>query len=211
MQKYPGCEKMSSPAESWPRERISRNPGPSPAHDCARPSPEREARFRISRTQQERTIIVNAPAGGMTSSGNNEISRQLGNWWIQHRQGRVFDSSGGFFLTDGSVLNPDAAYATAEQLSGLTREELARFLRLCPAFVVELRSESDRRAAVQEMMEAWIVNGAELAWLIDPGAKQVHVYRRGIAPGIETASQVSGSGPIEGFVLDLEEVWRCYQ
>lgn len=167
--------------------------------------------FAFLERSKEGTIIVNAPAGGMASSGNNEIGRQLGNWWIQHRRGRVFDSSGGFFLPDGSVLSPDAAYATAEQLSGLSREELARFLRLCPAFVIELRSESDRLAAVQEKMEAWTANGAAVAWLIDPVARQVHVYEPGSAVRIETASQIAGSGPIEGFVLDLEEVWRCYQ
>lgn len=160
---------------------------------------------------KEGTIIVNGPAGGLTSSGNSEIGRQFRNWWKSHRRGRAFDSSGGFFLPDGSVLNPDAAYATAEQLQGLTREQLARFPRLTPAFVIELRSESDRLTAVQEKMEAWIANGAELAWLIDPSAKHVHVYQRGAAPRIEAVGRIAGSGPVEGFVLDLEEVWRCYE
>ncbi len=80
----------------------------------------------LERTR-EGTITVNAPAGGSTSSGNAEIARQLGNWWVKHRQGRVFDSSGGFFLPDGSMLSPDAAYATAAQVAGLTREEMGDF------------------------------------------------------------------------------------
>jgi Uma2 family endonuclease len=167
--------------------------------------------FAFLERSKEGTIIVNAPAGGMTSDGNSEINQQLRYWWKSHRRGRAFDSSGGFFLPDGSVLNPDAAYATAEQLQGLTREQLAHFPRLTPAFVIELRSESDRLAAVQEKMEAWIANGAELAWLIDPSAKHVHVYQRDAAPRIEAASRIAGSGPVEGFVLDLEEVWRCYE
>jgi len=160
---------------------------------------------------KEGTIIVNAPAGGMTSSGNNEIGRQLGNWWIQHRRGRVFDSSAGFFLPDGSVLNPDASYVTAGQLKGLTRDDLARFLRLAPAFVVELRSESDRLAAVTEKMDAWMANGVELGWLIDPYSKTVHIYEPGSTPRIETGSHIIGTGPVEGFVLDVEEIWRCYE
>jgi Uma2 family endonuclease len=165
----------------------------------------------ILERSKEGTIIVNAPAGGMTSSGNNEIARQLGNWWIRHRRGRVFDSSAGFFLPDGSMLNPDAAYVTAEQLEGLTREERARFLRLAPAFVIELRSESDRLGAAMEKMESWIANGVQLGWLIDPEAKQVHIYSPGAAPRVESGSSVSGSGPVQGFLLDLEEVWRCYE
>jgi Uma2 family endonuclease len=157
------------------------------------------------------TILVNAPAGGMSSSGNAEITRQLTNWWIQHRSGRAFDSSAGFYLPDGSILSPDAAYATAQQLQGLTRDDLARFLRLAPAFVIELRSESDRLPPAEEKMESWIANGVQLAWLIDPSARQVRIYQPGLKPRQESGLRIAGSGPVEGFVLDLEEVWRCFE
>ncbi|HZP05851.1 MAG TPA: Uma2 family endonuclease [Terracidiphilus sp.] len=160
---------------------------------------------------KEGAILVNAPAGGMTSDGNAEIIRQLRNWWIQQRRGRTFDSNCGFFLPDGSVLSPDAAYVTAEQLSGLTRSQLARFPRLAPAFVIELLSASDRLAEATEKMDAWIANGVELAWLIDPYAKQVRIYRPSADPVIESGNSVAGFGPVQGFVLDLEEVWRCFE
>jgi hypothetical protein len=68
---------------------------------------------RLERTREGK-IVVNAPAGGDTSSSNGEITAQLRYWWKEHRKGRVFDSSAGFFLPDGSVLNPDAAYATTD-------------------------------------------------------------------------------------------------
>jgi Uma2 family endonuclease len=160
---------------------------------------------------KEGTIIVNAPAGGMSSSGNAEITRQLTNWWMQHRRGRAFDSSAGFYLPDGSMLSPDAAYATAEQLEGLTRDDLRRFLRLAPAFIIELRSESDRLPPIEEKMESWIANGVQLAWLVDPQKRQVSIYQPGMSPRIDSGRRIAGSGPVEGFVLDLEEVWRCYE
>lgn len=165
----------------------------------------------LERTK-EGAILVNAPAGGMTSDGNREITTQLSLWWKSHRRGRAFDSSAGFFLPDGSVLNPDASYVIAEQLKGLSRDDLAHFLRLTPAFVIELRSPSDRLAAVREKMEAWMANGVELGWLVDPYAREVHVYEAGVAaPRIETGSHLAGSGPVDGFVLDLDEIWRCYE
>ena len=160
---------------------------------------------------KEGAIIVNAPAGGMTSDGNREIISQLSNWWKQHRRGRAFDSNCGFFLPDGSSLSPDAAYVTPEQLKDLTRDDLARFLRLAPAFVVELLSQSDRLAEAAKKMEAWIANGVELGWLIDPYTKEVHIYGPGAERRVETGSHAAGSGPVEGFVLDLDEVWRCYE
>lgn len=170
-----------------------------------------QTKFGSLERSKEGTIIVNAPAGGMTSDGNREVTTQLSNWWKKHRRGRAFDSSAGFFLPDGSVLSPDAAYITAAQLQGLTRKDLARFPRLTPAFVVELRSESDRLRVTAEKMEAWIANGVEVGWLIDPEAKLVHVYARGSETRVESGPSIAGSGPVDGFVLDLEEVWRCYE
>jgi Uma2 family endonuclease len=170
-----------------------------------------QAEFAALERSKEGTIIVNAPAGGMTSDGNREITQQLSAWWKKHRSGRAFDSSAGFFLLDGSMLSPDAAYVTAEQLKGLTRADLARFPRLAPAFIIELLSHSDRLAEATQKMEAWMANGVEIGWLVDPYAKQVHVYEQGASPRIESGLTIAGSGPVEGFVLDLEEVWRCFE
>lgn len=164
----------------------------------------------LERTK-EGAIIVNAPAGSETSDGNGEIYGQLRNWWKQHRKGRTYESSAGFFLPDGSTLSPDASYITADQLAGLTREDRARFLRLAPAFVIELLSQSDRLNSAQEKMNSWISNGVQLGWLVDPYARQVHVYAPGTAPRIVFGSSVAGVGPVEGFVLDLNEVWSCYE
>jgi Uma2 family endonuclease len=165
---------------------------------------------QLERTK-EGTIIVNPPAGGMTSDGNSEINHQLRSWWKQHRRGRSFDSSGGFFLPDGASLNPDAAYITEEQLAGLTKEDLTHFLHLAPAFVVELLSHSDNLEKAKDKMSSWIINGTQLGWLVDPYARTVHVYEAEKAPHLETGSRVVGTGPVAGFVLDLSEVWHCYE
>jgi Uma2 family endonuclease len=165
---------------------------------------------RLERTA-EGAIVMNAPAGADTSSGNNEISHQLTIWWKQHRQGRVFDSSAGFFLPDGSSLNPDAAYATAEQMRGLTKEDRRHFLRLTPAFVIELLSFTDSLPRTRTKMEAWMANGARLGWLIDPYNRNVLVYKPGEPVRIETTNEITGTGPVAGFVLDLAAVWSLYE
>jgi Uma2 family endonuclease len=165
---------------------------------------------RLERTKEGK-IVVNAPAGGDTSSGNIEIGAQLRDWWKQHREGRVFDSSGGFFLPDGSVLNPDASYATADQMRGLTKEDRKHFLRLTPAFVIELLSASDSLTETKRKMETWIANGAKLGWLIDPYNRNVLIYEPGQAVRLETADKVAGNGPVAGFVLDLTAVWSLYE
>jgi Uma2 family endonuclease len=160
---------------------------------------------------KEGVIRMNPPAGGMSSRSNFEISRQLGAWWIVHERGEVFDSSGGFYLPDGSMLSPDAAYVLPETLKGLTEDDLTGFPRLCPDFVIELLSASDNLTATKVKMQRWIENGAKLAWLVDPYGRKVYVYSPGVAPLTVSDSTVRGTGPVEGFVLDLTRVWRGFR
>jgi Uma2 family endonuclease len=160
---------------------------------------------------KEGAIRMNPPAGGWTSSGNQEIAAQLNNWWKNHKRGRCFDSSGGFRLPDGSTLSPDASYLSEERLRQLPKGALRGFPHVCPDFVTELLSESDTLAALQSKMTDWIANGAELAWLIDPYDRQVFVYRSLGAPERFIGDQLTGEGPMQGFTLNLPDVWACYQ
>lgn len=165
---------------------------------------------RFERTK-EGAVRMNPPTGGWTGSGNQEISRQLGNWWTEHERGRVFDSSTGFRLADGSTLSPDASYLSEERLKKLPKGALRSFPRVCPEFVIELLSESDALEDLQAKMVDWITNGAQLGWLIDPYKQQVFVYREGRAPEHFAGNEIAGDGPAVGFVLNLARVWRCYQ
>jgi Uma2 family endonuclease len=166
--------------------------------------------YRLERTR-EGVILVNAPAGSATSGGNSEITYQLMAWWRSHRRGRVFDSSIGAFLPDGSALGPDAAYATEAQIRSLKIDDLDHFLPFAPAFVIELLSKSDSVKAAKRKMLRWIENGVQLAWLVNPYSRTVTVYEGGGDTRVETGKKVIGSGPVEGFVLELEDVWRSYR
>lgn len=160
---------------------------------------------------REGEILMRPPAGGFTSEGTAEIVSQLRSWWKTHRRGRVFDSSGTFFLSDSSILSPDASYVLPQKLYGLTKDDLTGFPRLCPDFVVELLSVSDSMPKAQQKMERWIENGATLGWLIDPYKKKVYIYEPGAGAAAESGNAVHGKGPVEGFTLDLDELWRCYE
>ena len=165
---------------------------------------------RFERTK-EGAIRMHPPARGWTSSGNFEINRQLGAWWITHERGKAFDSSGGFRLPDGSTLSPDASYLTEKRLKKLPKGALRSFPKVCPDFVIELLSESDTMEGLKSKMADWISNGALLGWLIDPYERQMFVYRPGQEPERITGRKVIGEGPVEGFELNLARVWKCYE
>jgi Uma2 family endonuclease len=166
--------------------------------------------FRFERTR-EGEILMHPPAGAFTSAGNAEIIGQLYIWWMTHRRGAVYDSNGGFFLPDGSMLIPDASYVLPKTLKGLTKDDLTGFPYLCPDFVIELLSVSDRVPKSQKKMDRWIENGVALGWLIDPYQKTVYVYQPDREVSNVSGKAIRGSGPVEGFALDLDELWRRYE
>jgi Uma2 family endonuclease len=168
--------------------------------------------IRIER-RKDGVLLMNPPTGMQTSDANSEITTQLRNWWrASGRGGRVFDSNGGFFLPNGEMTSPDASFALLEQIAGLSPEEQERMPHLCPAFVIELMSPSDTLAdAERKMTGTWLANGAQVGWLVMPKKRQVIIYELGKPPRIESELEVHGSGPVEGFTLDLRPVWDCYQ
>jgi Uma2 family endonuclease len=96
-----------------------------------------------------------------------------------------------------------------QQMSPASREG---FWHLCPDFIIELRSPSDRPRAIGEKMQEWIANGAALAWLIEPDERAITIYRPGRDPEkLSGIDSLSGEGPVEGFVLDLPDVWDPLQ
>ena len=156
----------------------------------------------------EGEVIVMPPAGGESSGRNMEISMQLRTWSKGDGRGRAFDSSAGFFLPNGAMRSPDAAWIENSRLRALSREEKRRFIYLCPNFVIELLSPSDRLHEAKRKMTEWMANGAELGWLIDADNQAVYVYRRcQEAELIVGLQSIAGEGPVNGFSLDLQDVF----
>ena len=164
--------------------------------------------LRIELTS-EGVIEIMPPTFGLTSSKNSIIATQLGIWTSQDGNGVSFDSSGGFTLRDGAVRSPDASWISETRYNSLTVEEKNSFTPLCPDFVVELRSQSDRLSVLQAKMEEYMANGARLGWLLDPLEQRAHIYRPGVQPEIlDKPDSLSAEPELPGFTLDLTQIWE---
>jgi len=165
--------------------------------------------LRIERTA-EGDLVIMPPTGGETGARNAKLIAQVIRWAEQDGSGVVFDSSTGFDLPNGATRSPDVAWVKRSRLAALTPEQKQGFLPLCPDFVIELRSPSDPLSTLQEKMEEYRANGAQLGWLIDPVERRVYVYRPG-APVecLDNPTELKGDPVLPGFVLDLEAVWEA--
>ncbi|MDJ0735104.1 MAG: Uma2 family endonuclease [Nostocaceae cyanobacterium] len=164
--------------------------------------------MKLERTAQGE-LIVNPPTGWETGERNRSITGQLDRWYEENEDlGKAFDSSTGFILPNGATRSPDASWVSQKRWDALRTEQKGTFANICPDFVVELRSSSDRVESLQAKMREYIDNGTRLGWLLDPQQRRVEIYRPGLAVEVlENPDSLSGEEVLPGFVLSLRRVW----
>jgi Uma2 family endonuclease len=168
---------------------------------------QRNRDWRIERTK-EGDIIIMPPTGSKSGGRNFEL---IGSFWIWVKQdgsGKGFDSSTGFKLPNGATRSPDLAWVRNERWNSLSEQEQTEFAPLCPDFVVELRSATDSLRRLQDKMEEYMENGAELGWLIDPSERKVYIYRKlSDVEILDDPQTASGEPTLRGFALDVRTLW----
>ena len=153
-------------------------------------------------------LLIMPPTGGETGNRNAGIIARLWIWNERDKLGKVFDSSTGFKLPNGADRSPDASWIPLAKWNSLTAEQQQKFLPLCPDFVIELLSPSDKLAKTQEKMQEYIANGTRLGWLINRQDKRVEIYRqRKDVEILDSPNNLSGEDVLSGFVLELEPIW----
>jgi Uma2 family endonuclease len=155
----------------------------------------------------DRQILVEEPTHFYTGERNSEIIYQLTKWNKEHKLGQCVDSNTGFFLTNGAMRSPDAAWTSNERLNSIDPSELKKFPHLCPDFIVELKSSSDSLKNLKAKMVEWVENGCALGWLIDPESETVYVYtRQSQSEHREFGQSISGEPTLPGFHFILSEL-----
>jgi Uma2 family endonuclease len=154
-------------------------------------------------------ILIAPPEGMESGYRNGEVTAQLWDWAKRDGRGKASGSSAEFILPTGAALSPDAAWVSNTRLAGLSKQQLRKFPRLCPEFVVEVMSPSDRLKPAMEKMRDWLRGGVEVAWLIHADTETVYIYRAGASePEKRTRiATLAGEGPVAGFMLDLTDIW----
>jgi Uma2 family endonuclease len=165
----------------------------------------RDLRLELTSTGE---LIVMSGTSLRTGRRNAHLTSQLVIWTEKDATGVCFDSSAIFTLLNNARRSPDASSVRREKWDRLSERQKDGFAPICPDFVVELRSASDRLRVLLNKMSEYIANGASLGWLIDPSKRQVYVYRPGEEVVIlDNPETVSADPLLPGFTLNLTELW----
>lgn len=163
--------------------------------------------LRIERDASHQITIM-PPASSETGSYNSELTRQLANWNVDTRLGKTFDSSAGFTLLTGAMLSPDASWLAQARWDALSAADRRGFARICPDFVAELLSPSDRLTDTMRKMEHWLEAGARLAWLLVPATESAYIFEPGqpVRPVVGFDQLLPGEPVLPGFALELRRL-----
>lgn len=150
-------------------------------------------------------LIIMSPVGGESGNREANLIADLILWNRQYQLGQVFSSSTIFRLPHGGDRSPDVAWVSQEKWDSLTLEEKKKFPPLCPDFVIELRSESDRLTPLQEKMEEYLNSGLKLGWLINPQDREVEIYHDGKpVTVVKMPCSLSGEEILPHFILEVD-------
>ncbi len=160
-------------------------------------------------------LIEMTPTGSASGARNQTLGALL---WLAIEQSRLplklFDSSTGFLLPDGSVRSPDASVVRLERWQGLSEVEREGFAPLCPDLVIELASPSDESQALRKKMAAYMANGARMGWLLLPQSRTVEIWQRGDAETTNPPlilidpSRLEAGLEFPGLVIDPRRIWE---
>jgi len=159
-------------------------------------------------------LVVMSPVGGKSGSFEADLIFAVSSWNRFSGLGVVFSSSTVFNLLNGgdprgiceAVRSPDVAWVALERWQALTPEEQEQFPPICPDFVIEVRSRTDRLPPLQAKMREYLESGLRLGWLINPQDQQVEIYRPGQTVEVQSLPvRLSGEDVLPEFVLELPE------
>src|SRR5437867_6840255 len=155
----------------------------------------------------EGELIIMPPTYTDTGWRCLRIGRRLDEWAEKDGTGTSYGSSTGFTLPNGAKRSPDASWISQRRWQNLKPEDRKKMARICPDFVVELRSVTDRLSDVMKKMTEYIQNGARLGWLLDTIDKRVYICRpRRPVQCLENSDSLSGEDVLPGFRFDFQEI-----
>lgn len=158
-------------------------------------------------TDAEGGLLIMAPTGSLSGARGSQITSQIVIWSNANDAGITFDPGSTFMLPNGDRREPDSAWISNERLSSIDRYDESVW-RVCPDFVVEVRSRTDALEDQQTKMELWISQGARLGWLVDPFEETVWLYRPEREPEVlQRPSTVTASEIADDLTINFSRVW----
>ena len=151
--------------------------------------------------------LIVAPAGYEHGGVSSALLAALYTHVRARKLGWVTDSSTGFWMKSGDLLSPDVAFVAGARLRGMKRLP-RKFFQGSPDFLAEVLSPNDKPHEIERKMTEYFTSDTRLAWLVDPAARAVTLYRSA-KPGavLRDDAVLDGEDVVPGFALKLDDLF----
>jgi len=155
--------------------------------------------------------LVEKPVGYYESLIASLLIKALLDFVLPRKLGAVSGEAGMLRLADGRVRLPDVAFISFARCPGgrVPREPIPS---LAPDLAVEVLSESNTKAEIDQKLREYFTSGTRLAWIIDPAQRSVAVYRAAGEPSrtLGPSDALDGEDVLPGFTMSLVDLFQSY-
>jgi len=121
--------------------------------------------------------LVEKPVRYLESLIAGWLITELNNFVGPRNLGYVSGEAGMIRMISGHVRLPDVAFVSIDQLPGGTLP-LEPIPTLPPTLAVEVLSETNTKAEIQQKLKEYFESGTKLAWIIDPPTRTIAVFQQ---------------------------------
>ncbi len=149
-------------------------------------------------------VIMPKPLHGIISA---LIASFIQMYLNQNPIGRVMGDGVLFYLPNGDVFIPDAAYVSfARQPTIPERYDLA------PDLAVEVLSPSNSSVEIEEKVASYLAAGSQMVWVVNPVKQTVNVWRPGEGRELRVEKltlddTLDGGAVLPGFSLPVRDIF----
>jgi Uma2 family endonuclease len=152
-------------------------------------------------------ILVEKVMGLIESRLAVRLGRYVDGFVEEHDLGFVLGADGALKLMKGLVRVPDVSFVSWDQYPAreLPREAVPE---LYPDLAIEVLSESNTKAEMDQKLKDYFFAGTRLVWYVDPDRRTVTVYTAPDASTVLTeAATLTGGDVLPGFSLPLKQLF----
>jgi len=154
-------------------------------------------------------IVSEAVPGGAHGRVMVTLGSLLHQFVRMHLLGVVYCGNSGFVLSRSpdTVRGPDISFLRMTRVQHLDNKR--GYIPGPPDLAIEIISPSDRPNDVHAKVGDYLAAGCTLAWVIDPDARQVWVFRSLLSPVILTESDtLEGEDVLPGFSIPVRAAFE---
>jgi len=101
---------------------------------------------------------------------------EIGNFVNSHRLGALLDSSTGSWMSNRNCRAPDVSFVPKARIAALGfRPNETRFFPGAPDLAIEVLSENNTRAELDERLKDFFASGTQIVWIIEPDRQRAEV------------------------------------